>query len=80
MRFMTYDNLRIALRSFTSRPAFRTFWVHLTGGELLEVRHPEALSFRGKIAVFLSTRNEHTVFDSESVSSISQQKLVGDMA
>ena len=59
-----------ALRSFVNRRPFRPFTVELVSGARLAIEHPEALVFRGGVAVFFAPDGEITLFDHEGVSQL----------
>jgi hypothetical protein len=62
-----------AMRPFVRRRPFQTYFVELHGGLIISVRHPEALSLRGELALYVSTLNEHTFFDSTCVSRVFEE-------
>ncbi|HUY34795.1 MAG TPA: hypothetical protein VMV69_18765 [Pirellulales bacterium] len=59
-----------ALRAFVYRKPFKRFTVELINGERIEVEHPEALVFRGGVAVYFSPKNEISIFDHEGVARV----------
>ncbi|MGE0606059.1 MAG: hypothetical protein AB7O62_02960 [Pirellulales bacterium] len=67
---MNRDNFERSLRAFHRRAPFRSFTVALINGDRFRVDHPEALVFRGGIAVFVSRDGTPTLFDHESVSEL----------
>ncbi len=67
-----------ALKAFVLRKPFRRFTVELISGERIEVEHPEALVFRGNVAVYFSPKNEISIFDHEGVARLTDQP--GQMA
>lgn len=67
---MLAENFERTLRALVRRTPFRPFSVELVSGTRLEVDHPEALVFRGGVAVFVSADGEPTLFDHESVSQL----------
>jgi hypothetical protein len=64
---MTGQNFQIALRAFTRRSRFRPFLVELISGDRFRVGHPEALTMRGKVAMYVAPDKAVKLFDSESV-------------
>ena len=56
-----------SLRAFTRRPQFHPFFIELTSGNQLSIDHPEALVFRGGVAVHISQDGFPTLFDHQSV-------------
>lgn len=59
-----------SLRAFARRVPFRSFTVELVSGTRFEVDHPEALVFRGGVAVYVDATGNPTLFDHESVSQL----------
>jgi hypothetical protein len=57
-----------SLRALARRKPFQSFTVELVSGNRIRIDHPEALVFRGGIAVFVSAAGVPTLFDHESVS------------
>jgi hypothetical protein len=70
---MTPQNFRIALRAFTRRTRFRPFLVELVSGDRIRVVHPEALALRGQVAMYVAPDDSVKLFDSESVSQLSDE-------
>jgi hypothetical protein len=62
-----------ALRAFVRRTPFQPFTVELASGARIEVDHPEALVFRGGVAIYVSPNGIPTVFDHQGVT-----RLVGE--
>ena len=62
-----------SLRACQRRNPFRPFTVALVNGDRFQVDHPEALVFRGGVAVFVAANGVPTLFDHQSVS-----QLVGE--
>jgi len=58
------------LRAFARRVPFRSFVVELVSGTRIEVDHPEALVFRGGVAVYIDPTGNPTLFDHEGVSQL----------
>jgi hypothetical protein len=67
---MLAQNFERTLRALARRTPFRPFTVELVSGDRFEVDHPEALVFRGGVAVFISSEGVPTPFDHESVSQL----------
>jgi hypothetical protein len=59
-----------SLRAMVRRKPFQSFTVELVSGDRIRIDHPEALVFRGGVAVFLSAAGVPTLFDHESVSQL----------
>jgi hypothetical protein len=59
------------LRAFSQRVPFHPFAVELVSGSLVTVDHPEALVFRGGLAVYISPDGIPSLFDHEGVSQLS---------
>jgi len=57
-----------SLRAFVRRTPFQPFVVELFSGTRLLIEHPEALIFRGRVAVHVDKDNEITHFDNNGVS------------
>ena len=57
-----------SLRAFVRRTPFQPFVVELVSGTRLLIEHPEALIFRGRVAVHVDKDNEITHFDNNGVS------------
>jgi hypothetical protein len=62
-----------SLRALAHRRPFRPFTVELVSGDRIAVDHPEALVFRGRVAVYVSSKGVPSIFDHEGVS-----QLIGD--
>jgi hypothetical protein len=67
---MTEHNFERTLRAFQRQQPFRPFTVELVSGDRVEVDHPEALVFRGGVAVFLAADGNPSLFDHEGVCQI----------
>ena len=65
---MDKSNFDRSLRAFARRTPFRSFTVELVSGTRIEVDHPEAMVFRGGVAVYISQDGTPTLFDHEGVS------------
>ncbi len=65
---MEAGNFDPTLRGLSRRSPFQPFTVELNNGGRIEVDHPEALVFRGGLAVFVSAEGEPSLFDHQSVS------------
>lgn len=72
---MTTDNFDRTLRAFQRRTPFKPFTVELVSGHRFQVDHPEALVFRGGIAVFVAANGTPTLFDHERVSQVNGDSL-----
>ena len=64
---MKYSTFLLSMRPFVRRRPFQSYFVELNSGLILRVKHPEALSLRGEVALYVSTLNEYTFFDRSSV-------------
>jgi hypothetical protein len=71
---MEAENFERTLRAMARRSPFQSFTVELNNGTRIEVDHPEALVFRGGLAVFVSSGGEPSLFDHQSVT-----RLVGSL-
>jgi hypothetical protein len=67
---MTAEHLERIIHAFQKRVPFRSFMVEFTSGARIDVDHPEALVFRGGMAVFLSAARVPSLFDHESVAQV----------
>jgi hypothetical protein len=67
---MTAEHFERIIRAFQKRAPFRSFTVELVSGTRIDVDHPEALVFRGGVAVFLSADGTPAFFDHESVAQV----------
>lgn len=72
---MVAESFERSLRAMVRRSPFRPFTVELVSGDRIEVDHPEALVFRGGVAVYVSPEGHPVLFDHESVS-----QLIGETA
>ena len=70
---MTAEHFERIVRAFQKRAPLRSFMVELASGSRIEVDHPEALVFRGGVAVYLSAAGVPTLFDHESVVQVTDQ-------
>jgi hypothetical protein len=59
-----------SLRGFVRRRPFESFQIRFVDGESITIDHPEAVVFRGGVAVYISPRGEPTLFDHRSVSTL----------
>ena len=57
-----------SLRGFSRSVPFEPFLVELVSGSSFTVDHPEALVFRGGLAVYIAPDGAPTLFDHEGVS------------
>lgn len=67
---MTAQHFEKMIRSFQNRAPFRSFTLELVSGSRIKVDHPEALVFRGGVAVYLSAAGVPTLFDHDSVAQV----------
>jgi len=68
---MEAENFERALRGFVRRKPFESFMIRFVAGSAITVDHPEAVVFRGGVAVYVSVQGEPTLFDHRSVSHLS---------
>ena len=64
---MTEESFERAMRSFCKRQPFRPFFLELITRERMLVHHPEAVTHRGSLAVFVTPLAQYHLFDSSSV-------------
>ena len=69
---MERANFERALQAFVGRRPFKPFRVELAGGAPFPVDHPEVLAHRGAVAVFIDARGNYTLFDSTSVTQMTE--------
>ncbi|MGH7128340.1 MAG: hypothetical protein ACREJB_12430 [Planctomycetaceae bacterium] len=67
---MEADRFERTLRAFQRRTPFRPFTVELVSDSQFQVDHPEALVLRDGVAVFIAAGGFPTLFDHESVSTM----------
>ena len=67
---MVAENFATALRALARRRPFQSFTVELVSGDRFEVDHPEAMVFRGGLAVFVDSSGVPYLFDHEGVSQL----------
>jgi hypothetical protein len=67
---MEPESFERSLRAFSRRVPFQAFAVELVSGTRITVDHPEALVFRGGLAVYIDPHGTPTLFDHESVSKL----------
>ncbi len=60
---MEHGSFDFSLRAFARRTPFHPFSVELTSGEQFTVDHPEALVFRGGLAVYVAPDGRPVMFD-----------------
>jgi hypothetical protein len=73
-------NFQNSLQAFVRRRPFQSFTVELVSGERFVVDHPEALALRGTVAVFINPDGKFAMFDSESVSQLTEVNENGGQA
>jgi len=69
---MTSEHFEQIVRAFQKRAPFRSFTVELVSGSRIDVDHPEAMVFRGGVAVYLSAAGVPTLFDHDAVAQVSE--------
>lgn len=67
---MMQETFEIALRSFARRRPFQPFLVELHGGLRLLVEHPDFLSLRDEVAMYLRRNGTYRLFDCTSVNQL----------
>lgn len=67
---MTREAFEKSLRAFAKRTPFRPFAVELVSGTRILVDHPEAVMFRGGVAVYFDKTESPSLFDHEGVAQI----------
>jgi hypothetical protein len=71
LRFaMDAEAFEKSLRAFVRRRPFQSFVVELVSGARVEVDHPEALVFRGGVAIYVDPSGQPTLFDHHGVSQL----------
>ena len=60
---MESGSFDFSLRAFARRVPFHAFSVELTSGEHFTVDHPEALVYRGGLAVYVAPDGRPVLFD-----------------
>jgi hypothetical protein len=61
-----------SLRELSNRVPFQRFNVEFVSGSRITVDHPEALVFRGGLAVYVAPDGTPSLFDHESVARLSR--------
>lgn len=69
---MIEENFERSLRAFSQRKPFRPFLVELASGSRLIVEHPEALAYRGRVAVYINAEGEFTLLDNTMVTQVTE--------
>ena len=72
---MSADKLAAAIRVFKQRQPFHPFTLVLNNGSLLEIDHPDAISFRAETGVHLGPLGMPTLFEADGVT-----KVIGDLS
>jgi hypothetical protein len=65
---MSAQDFDRSLHDFQHRSPFKPFTVEMVSGDRFQVDHPEALVFRGGVAVFVSKAAVPVIFDHQGVS------------
>jgi hypothetical protein len=73
---MQAEHFERALRLFTRRKRFKPFTIELVSGDRFAVTHPEAVTLRDDLALFVAPDQTFRRFDAEVVC----QLLSGDVA
>jgi hypothetical protein len=72
---MAPETFESTLRHFQRRTPFRSFSVELLSGSRIQIDHPEALIYRGGVAVYIAFDGQLTIFDHEGVNALSDESL-----
>ena len=64
---MESESFARSLNAFSRRRPFESFTVELSSGERITVDHPEALVYRGGLAVYVALDGTPTLFDHAQV-------------
>ena len=64
---MSAETFERALRSFCNRKSFKPFFIELVTRERLLIIHPEAVTLRGNLCVFVTHLAQYHLFDCSSV-------------
>ena len=64
---MESESFARSLTASSHRRPFESFTVELSSGELITVDHPEALVYRGGLAVYVALDGTPTLFDHTQV-------------
>jgi len=67
---MTAKSFERIVSAFQKRAPFRSYLVELSTGSRVVVDHPEALVFRGGVAVYLSAAGVPVLFDHDAVTQV----------
>ena len=67
---MRDTSFRSSLLKFVRRRPFKSFMVELVSGDRIVVEHPEAVALGGASAVYISPEGEYAMFDSSTVSQL----------
>lgn len=74
---MKPEHFERVVQAFQKTAPFRPFAVELKSGTRIEVDHPEALIFRGGVAVYLSANGTPAMFDYDGVAQVTAQERNG---
>ena len=66
-----------SLRAFVRRRPFKPFVVELVSGNRIVVEHPEAVAMGGDAAIYVNPDGEYAMFDSSTVSQLTEVKSNG---
>lgn len=75
---MKDTSVQKSLHAFVSRRPFKPFIVELVSGDRIVVEHPEAFLMRGSAAVYLNPVGEYALFDSSTVSQLTDIRSNGN--
>ena len=67
---MPLQNLDQAIKDFTKRKPFQTFFVELKSGRIIQVDHPEAMIARNGQAAWIGTGGDIAIFDADGVARV----------
>jgi hypothetical protein len=73
---MNAQNFALVVAAFARRRPFRPFAVELHSGHRVRVHHPEALTLRGTLAIFVTPAATHVLFDAEAVSRVCDEAAI----
>jgi len=71
---MTAESFDRALRSFSHRRPFQSYWIEFQTCDTIFVVHPEAAQIRGNLVIYIATDGRQRLFDSTSVCQLLEKK------
>jgi hypothetical protein len=69
---MIETNFQQSLPAFARRRPFKPFTVELVSGDRFVIDHPETLAQRGAVAVYIDREGRYSLFDSSTVSLLTE--------